>query len=54
MMYFFKAFFKDGSVEYFSTTKYIGKAKSYDENCMKIKLMGFLPWLFCKIFHPHS
>ena len=42
-MYFFKAFFKDGSVEYFSTTKNISKAKNYDENLMKIKLMGFLP-----------
>ena len=53
-MYFFKAFFKNGTVDYVITTFPVRRPKSIDTDCIKVERISVFKYFFCKIFHPHT
>jgi len=50
-MYFYRAFFKDGSVDYFMTTFSARRPKVIDDECIRLNHVSFLHYLVAKLFH---
>lgn len=53
-MYFYKAFFKDGEVDYIVTNFAARRPKSIDSTCIRLEHISFFHYIIAKIFHPNS
>lgn len=50
-MYFYKAFFKDGEIDYIITNFPARRPKSIDSTCIRLERISALNYFFHKIFH---